>query len=183
MNIYPVSLSSGVSRFTRKASVTLQVHEIMKSVLIIVSRLWQLLIATFGPGGPWMPGCPCMHLQGAGPSVRPISAYPPHCQRNKDLDKRGHTANRWLAAMWSRVRRTTLESSQQPSDWALSGSHDITICWRSTWRGAGVSQTLGVNVRRQTADSQTPSGPRRPVWRWRRTLGGRPALARPRIPP
>lgn len=85
--------------------------------------------------------------------------------------------------MWSQCRRTTLKSSQQPSDWALSGSHDITICWRSTWREAGVSQTLGANMRRQTADSQTPSGPRRPVWRWRRTLGGRPALAHPRIPP
>lgn len=31
-------------------------------------------------------------------------------------------------------RRTTLESSQQPSEWTFSGSHDTSICWRSTWR-------------------------------------------------
>lgn len=34
---------------------------------------------TFGPGAPWMPGCPCIHLQEGLPPVRPITAYPPHC--------------------------------------------------------------------------------------------------------
>lgn len=85
---------------------------------------------TFGPGGPWTPGCPCMHLQGAGASLRPISAYPPHCRWHKDLDTTdtGTTDGRAPYGL------TTLESSQQPSERAFSGSHDTSICWRSTCR-------------------------------------------------
>ena len=57
-----------------------------KSIYVSTVKTWILAqpvlctgALTFGPGGPWMPGCPCIHLQDALPAVRPISAYPPHC--------------------------------------------------------------------------------------------------------
>lgn len=89
IHIYPVSLSPCVSSFSGKTSVTLQGEWNMKSGLIhSVLFVWlpQVFTFTFGPGAPWMPGCPCMHLQGFRPSLSPISACPPHCQRQHDLD-------------------------------------------------------------------------------------------------
>lgn len=80
-----------------------------------------VLTSTFGPGGPWMPGCPCIHLQDALPAARPISAYPPHCHGHKgktiymmyhwqrtshhvDLDQTYHTgeltASLWVNLLW-----------------------------------------------------------------------------------
>lgn len=83
--IYQVSLSSRVSGFSWKTSVTLQKNKkyVKTNTTCLLTMLSLYRSFTFGPGGPWMPGCPCLHLQEALPAVRPISAYPPHCHGHK----------------------------------------------------------------------------------------------------
>lgn len=98
--IYPVSLSSWVSGFSWKTSVTLQKNiYIKRNSTCLVSALSRHRTFTFGPGGPWIPGCPCIHLQDALPAVRPISAYPPHCHGHK-----GKTTV-WKLHLWLKKKK------------------------------------------------------------------------------
>lgn len=93
--VYPVSWSSWISRFSWKTTVTLQKNGIkyllsVQLVSPVFSNFHCTGTFTFGPGGPWMPGCPCIHLQDGPPAVRPISAYPPHCHGQKGETKVAH---------------------------------------------------------------------------------------------
>lgn len=132
--IYPVSLSSCVSRISRKTCVTLQQNNTnmlpqIQPILFTFSHLHSTGTFTFGPGGPWMPGCPCIHLQDAFPAVRPISAYPPHCrvqrgEKKKQLKLPTHISNRGLG---NHVERKLTHHTRE-----LTAALGISLLW-VTW--------------------------------------------------